>query len=286
MWPVERHTARERRPLMPVTATPRTGELTGRTALVTGASRGIGAAISRSLDAAGARVVLVARSVAALEEVAAELRNDPVVIVADLGTADAPRTVMRRVEETTGAIDVLVNNAGGADAAGVANTLDPVAADRSWGLYLRTPILLGGLAAERMASQGGGSIVNVSSGLSRQGMPGVSLYSALRAGIESATRSLAAEWGPYRVRVNAVSPGATRTVLGSWITGDEAVMRRYLEKVPLGRVGDPEDIASAVRFLSSPQSAYVTGQTLAVDGGWGTSVPNPAAGGFTLSQPE
>jgi NAD(P)-dependent dehydrogenase (short-subunit alcohol dehydrogenase family) len=128
-----------------------------------------------------------------------------------------------------------------------------------------------------MAARDGGSIVNISSGLGQLGMPGVSVYSALRAGIEAATRSLAAEWGHGRVRVNAVSPGATRTSLGSWITGNETVARRYLENVPLGRVGEPEDIAAAVLFLSSPRSAYITGQTLAVDGGWVTTAPNPAA---------
>jgi meso-butanediol dehydrogenase/(S,S)-butanediol dehydrogenase/diacetyl reductase len=79
--------------------------------------------------------------------------------------------------------------------------------------------------------------------------------------------------------VNTVSPGATRTTLGSWITGDEAIARRYLERVPLGRVGEPEDIAAAVLFLSSPGGAYITGQTLAVDGGWVTSATNPAVPG-------
>ncbi|HEX4359485.1 MAG TPA: SDR family oxidoreductase, partial [Pseudonocardia sp.] len=133
-----------------------------------------------------------------------------------------------------------------------------------------------GLAAERMAARGGGSIVNISSGLGQVGMPGVSVYSAMRGGIESATRSLAAEWGPVGVRVNTVSPGATRTTLGSWITGDEAIAGRYLQRVPLGRVGEPEDIAAAVLFLSSPGGAYITGQTLAVDGGWVTSALNPA----------
>jgi 3-oxoacyl-[acyl-carrier protein] reductase len=106
-------------------------------------------------------------------------------------------------------------------------------------------------------------------------MPGVSVYSALKAGIEAATRSLAAEWGHGRVRVNTVSPGATRTSLGSWITGERDRRAPIPGEVPVGRVGEPEDIAAAVLFLSSPQSAYITGQTLAVDGGWVTTAPNP-----------
>jgi NAD(P)-dependent dehydrogenase (short-subunit alcohol dehydrogenase family) len=258
------------------TTVARPGELSGKNAIVTGASRGIGAAISRSLAEAGARVVLVARSASALKEVATDLEHDPVLIAADLTRPDAPHTVMAQAEEAAGRIDILVNNAGGGGASGPAHTLDVAATDDSWALYLRAPILLSGLAAAHMASRGGGAIVNVSSGLSQQGMPGVSVYSALKAGIEAATRSLAAEWGPAQVRVNAVSPGVIRTSLGSWVTDDEAVTRRYLGKVPLGRVGEPDEIATAVRFLCGPQSAYVTGQTLAVDGGWVTSVRNPA----------
>jgi NAD(P)-dependent dehydrogenase (short-subunit alcohol dehydrogenase family) len=209
-------------------------------------------------------VLLVGRSAATLEEVAAGLPNDPVVIAADLTRPDAHRVIVDRAEEAAGGIDILVNNAGGGGVTGPAHRLAVADTDVSWALYLRGPLLLSGLVAERMAACDGGSIVNISSGIGQLGMPGVSVYSALKAGIEAATRSLAAEWGHGRVRVNTVSPGATRTSLGSWIT--EAVARRYLENIPLGRVGEPEDIAAAVLFLSSSQSAYITGQTLAVCG--------------------
>jgi NAD(P)-dependent dehydrogenase (short-subunit alcohol dehydrogenase family) len=249
--------------------------LAGKNAIVTGASRGIGAAISRTFADAGARVVLVGRDRATLEEVASELPHNPVVVAADLSEPDAPATVIGLAKQAVGPIDVLVNNAGGGPAAGYAHTLTVADADVSWALYLRAPILLSGLAAADMAEHGGGSIVNISSGLGQRGMPGVSLYSGLRGGIEAASRALAAEWGSSQVRVNVVSPGATRTTLGSWITGDDAVTGRYLETVPLDRVGEPEDIAAAVLFLGSPQSAYVSGQTLAVDGGWSTTVASP-----------
>jgi NAD(P)-dependent dehydrogenase (short-subunit alcohol dehydrogenase family) len=250
--------------------------LAGKTALVTGASRGIGAAISRSLADAGARIVLVGRTRSTLEELAAELPHDPVVIVADASTADAATTIMEQAQHAAGAVSVLVNNAGGGGA-GLAHTLKVDDADSAWALNLRTPLLLAGLAAAGMAEHGGGSIVNITSGVSQQGMAGVSLYSALKSGLESATRSLAAEWGPAGVRVNVVSPGVTRTELGSWVAGNEAVTKKYLEKVPLGRIGEPADIAAAVLFLSSPASTYVTGQVLAVDGGWVTTAPSPLA---------
>jgi NAD(P)-dependent dehydrogenase (short-subunit alcohol dehydrogenase family) len=124
----------------------------------------------------------------------------------------------------------------------------------------------------------GDQVVSISSGLSRQGMPGVSVYSGLRGGIQAATRALAAEWGGRGVRCNVVSPGAIRTTLGAWITDNATARAKYLEKVPLGRVGEPDDIAAAVLFLASPAASYITGQTLAVDGDWVTTAPSPVAG--------
>ncbi|MBB4789667.1 SDR family NAD(P)-dependent oxidoreductase [Streptomyces nodosus] len=260
-----------------MTADTSVAELGGKHAIVTGASRGIGAAISRALAGAGARVLLVGRSEETLARVAAELPNDPVVMAVDLTRPDAHQTVMNRAEEVFGTVDVLVNNAGGGGAHGPLHTVPLADADTSWDLYLRAPLFLSALAAMNMAGHGGGSIVNISSGLGQQGMAGTSVYSALRAGIEGATRALAAEWGAQQVRVNAVCPGVTRTTLGSWVTADAATFNRYLGKVPLGRIGEPEDIAAAVLFLSTARSSYITGQTLNVDGGWATSVPNPAA---------
>jgi NAD(P)-dependent dehydrogenase (short-subunit alcohol dehydrogenase family) len=247
--------------------------LAGKTALVTGGSRGIGAAISRRLAGAGARLVLVGRDESTLKAVASELPNEPVVVVADLAESRAPLTVLDQAKSAVGTINVLVNNAGG-PGGGPSDQLTPEVADKVWALGLRAPMLLAGYAAAEMAKDGGGSIVTISSGLSRQGMAGVSLYSAVKGGMESATLALAAEWGPGQVRVNVVSAGATRTELGAWIVENQAVRENYLKKVPLGRVGEPDDIADTVLFLSSPAGSYITGQVIAVDGGWGTSAPS------------
>ncbi|WP_297542897.1 SDR family oxidoreductase [Amycolatopsis sp.] len=248
-------------------------------AIVTGASRGIGAAVSIALAGAGARVVLVGRVRETLEAVARRLPNDPVVVVADVAHPEAPQSIVEQAEAAVGQFDVLVSNAGGGDAVGPANTLSVDQADALWALNLRAPVLLGGLVAAKMAETGGGSVVNMSSGLGQQGMPDVSLYSAVKGGLDAATRSLAAEWGSASVRFNVVSPGITRTELGAWIAADEKAQSKYLEKVPLGRIGEPDDVAATVLFLSSPASAYITGQTLAVDGGWVTTAPSvfPAA---------
>ena len=239
---------------------------------MTGAGRGIGAAVSRRLAGAGARLVLVGRNRDDLEKIAVELPHDPIVVVADVAEPDSPTRILDAAR-AIGGVDVLVNNAGGGTPAGPAHTLSLTDADRAWALDLRAPLLLAGGAAADMAARGGGSVVNISSGLSMQGMPGVSLYSALKAGMEGATRSLAAEWGAAGVRVNTISPGVIRTALGSWVTGNEATLEAYLQKVPLGRVGEPDEVAAAVLFLSSPDGAYITGQTLSVDGGWVTTAP-------------
>jgi NAD(P)-dependent dehydrogenase (short-subunit alcohol dehydrogenase family) len=251
--------------------------LAGKTALVTGGARGLGASISRSLAGAGARLVLVGRDKSTLDAFAAELPNNPVVVAADLYEAGAPLAVLDQAREAVGTIDVLVNNAGGGGG-GRSDELTPEAADQGWALNLRAPLLLAGHAAADMARNGGGSIVNISSSLSRQGMAGTSLYGALKGGLESYTLALAAEWGHGQVRVNVVSPGATRSDLGAWVVDNETVRANYLTKVPLGRVGEPEDIAAAVLFLSSPASSYITGQIISVDGGWATTAPSPLLG--------
>ncbi|MET7992569.1 SDR family oxidoreductase [Amycolatopsis sp. NPDC005232] len=246
-------------------------DLTGRTALVTGASRGIGAAVSRVLSEAGARVVLVGRYAQTLAAVARELPGDADVVAADLARPDAPAEILA----AAGPVDVLVNNAGSGTGAGFADRLQLADVDEAWAVYLRAPIVLSGLAAAGMAARGGGSVVTLSSGAAHQGLPGLSVYSGLRAGAEAATRALAAEWGSRGVRFNAVSPGAVRTTLGAWIVDDDSARAKYLETVPLGRVGEPDDVAAAVLFFASPASSYITGQTLAVDGGWVTTALSP-----------
>jgi NAD(P)-dependent dehydrogenase (short-subunit alcohol dehydrogenase family) len=247
--------------------------LEGRTALVTGAGRGLGAAISRRLDAAGARVALVGRDEATLTRLAAEFDHDPVVLPADLSRSDAPRAVLEAAVAALGRLDVLVNNAGRSHG-GASHALDPEEVDAVIALNVRAPLLLAGIAAERMARDGGGSIVNISSALAGLGIPANSVYAASKGAIEGATRALAAEYGPANVRVNAVRPAITRSDMSAPLLADDAVVRTYLKRVPLGSVGEPEDIAAAVQFLATSESAYVTGQTIDVDGGWGATAPS------------
>lgn len=235
--------------------------LEGKTALVTGASRGIGRAIAIELARAGASVVVGYNSGAEeAEAVAAETGGR--AVQADVSD---PAQAKRLVEEA-GELDVLVNNAG--------LTRDGLIArmsDEDWRVVLDTN--LGGVfhtcraAARGMMKRRAGAIVNVSSIVGVHGNPGQTNYSASKAGIIGFTKALARELGNRGVRANVVAPGYVRTRLTEVL--DEELTGQMLASTPLGRLGEPEDIASAVRFLCSDEASYITGEVLLVDGGLG-----------------
>ena len=245
-----------------------THPLTGKTVLVTGGGRGLGAAISRRVAAAGARVALVGRNKDRLQEVANGLPHDPLIVPADLGEPDAPLAVLDQVISVFGTLDVLVNNAG-LGHVGSSDQLTPREVGQVLGLNARAALLLAGHAAGHMARSGGGSIVTISSALSNRGNPMNSLYSASKGALDAAARALAAEWGPSGVRVNVVRPAVTRSDMATDILDNPDMQATYRCSVPLGRVGEPADVAEAVLFLAA--SSYVTGQLLDLDGGWGAT---------------
>jgi 3-oxoacyl-[acyl-carrier protein] reductase len=239
----------------------RWASLEGRTALVTGASRGIGRAIATELAAAGAAVVVGYRSgQEEAEALASELGGR--AVQADVSK---PEEAARLVDEA-GDLDVLVNNAG--------LTRDGLLArmsDDDWETVLRTNLFsvfyTCRAVARPMMKKRGGAIVNVSSIVGVHGNWGQTNYAASKAGIIGFTKSLAKELGSRNVRANVVAPGYITTALTDVLPED--VTKGMLDQTPLGRLGDPEDVARAVRFLCSDAASFITGEVLLVDGGLG-----------------
>ena len=235
--------------------------LEGKSALVTGASKGIGRAVAQSLAEAGASVVVGYRSGAdEAEALAAELGGR--AVQADVSDADEAR----RLVEEAGDVDILVNNAG--------VTRDGLIArmpDDDWRTVLETNLssvfYTCRAVARPMMKRRGGAIVNVSSIVGLHGNPGQTNYSASKAGIIGFTKALARELGPRGVRANVVAPGYVTTQLTTVLP--EELQQAMLANTPLGRLGDPEDVAGAVRFLCSDEAAFITGEVLLVDGGLG-----------------
>jgi NAD(P)-dependent dehydrogenase (short-subunit alcohol dehydrogenase family) len=242
------------------------GALDGRTAIVTGAGRGIGAAIATALDAAGARVALVARSVDELEATAGTLINDPVVVPADLGTPAGPTDAMATaLAAFSGRIDVLVNNAGTALRKDT-EALTAAEMDLLWNVNVRSALLATAAVLPAMIAAGTGSIISISSISGRRGAPRRALYAATKAALDGMTRALAMEYGPRGIRANAVAPGVVETEM--WpVLADPAVADEVLRHIPTRRTSTPEEVADTVVFLASDASRAITGEILSADGG-------------------
>lgn len=240
--------------------------LAHRTAVVTGASRGIGAATARALDRAGARVALVARNREDLEKVAATLENEPVVVAADLSEGTAASRVATDAQSALGPVDILVNNAAVGARLATVDT-DAAVIDGMLAVNVRTPLLLIGALLPAMIERGSGSIINLSSVSGRVGTPRRAAYAASKGAIDAATRSLAMELGPYGIRVNSVAPGVVDTAMWEKNKKVPGVVEAVERLTPLRRWGTPEDIADVIVFLASESARFVTGEVISADGG-------------------
>lgn len=242
--------------------------LVGRTAFVTGSSRGIGAAIARRLAADGARVMLHARTDRARAETLAQDIGAAGVLTGDLGEGETASALVREAHERLGGLDILVLNAGGGSS-GMAADLSLDTIDRTLAFNLRATILAGSEFA-RLSASAAGRIVFISSGMATHGAPGVSVGAAAKAGSESFIRSLAQELGPRGVTCNSVAPGCTRTEMIAGQSWPDAVP----PWTALRRLGEPSDIADIVAFLASDDGRWVTGVTIPANGGLITTAAN------------
>ncbi len=242
-------------------------DLSGKTAVVTGASRGIGEASARALDAAGARVVLCGRTAADLERVAADLDQDPVVIRADLAEPGAGTELAESVLGAVDGVDVLVNNAG-IPMRRTPEKLTEDDVDLVFAVNVRSLLMLSIGLGREMVERGGGSIVNISSVASLRGPLGRVAYAGTKGAVDAITRALAADWGPRGVRVNSIAPGLIATAIWEEARNNVPGLTEQLAGgVALKRWGYGDDVADVVVFLASDAARYVTGETLAVDGG-------------------
>lgn len=238
-------------------------QLRGKTALVTGASRGIGRAIAEELVGLGADVLLVARDAAPLAEAARLL--GAAHVAADVTTADG-RAAIVAAARARGPLHVLVHNAG-SNVRGPLTSYDDTTIERLLHLNLTAPLLLSRDLHPALRDAHGASVIHIGSVAGHIALATGVAYAAAKAGLAQATRTLALEWAGDQIRVNAVSPWYTRTPLVEPILGKPDTLAAILARTPLGRIAEPREIATAVAFLAMSASSYITGQTLIVDGG-------------------
>lgn len=245
-------------------------DLSGRVAIVTGASSGFGDRFARVLAAAGCQVVAAARRLDRLQALAREV--DAVVPVrTDVAVDDDCRALVAGTLERFGRVDVLVNNAGLSDSPDRAESEDPKRFRDVIEVNLNAPFVLSSLVARSMIEAGrGGSIINITSVHARVGSaPNTqAAYVASKGGLENLTRELALQWARYDIRVNALAPGYFETELTAEMIGSESGLRWIERNTPLRRPGAPHELDGALLYLASDASSYVTGQVVAVEGGW------------------
>ncbi len=253
--------------------------LADRVVLVTGGGHGIGRAIAEIFARDGSRVAVADRSLEAAERVAAairgELGGDAVPVTVDVRDAASVAAAVGEVIERFGQIDVLVNNAGIYPNTPVVE-MDEAEWDAVFDTNVKGMFLVSRAVAKRMIERGqGGKMVNISSGAAESGRVGAAHYCASKAAVNMFTRVLALELAPHEIAVNAVAPGLIE--VPGWSLSEEYIAA-LVSATPMGRIGQPEDIARAVRYLASPEATFITGTVLGVDGGSLAGRPVPLSG--------
>ena len=246
-------------------------QLTGKTAIVTGASRGIGEAIAKGFAEAGADAVLVSRNMAALEEVAKEIEKigrKALPISADIGNLKEVEGIVERTLKVFPRIDILVNNAGISPVLKKAEETELKEWEEIVRVNLTGTFLCCQAIGKVMIKQGGGKIINMISVGAVVAFPRQIGYCATKGGILQLTKVLAVEWARHNIQVNAIGPAYLETELTKKMRESKIISQDLLQRTPIGRFGKPEEIVGAALYLASGASSYMTGQTVFIDGGW------------------
>lgn len=244
--------------------------LEGRVAIVTGAGRGIGRGIAEVLASRGADLAIAARSADEIKEVAALVRSEyggrAIAIPTDISDAGAVQRLVDRTVSELGGLDILVNNSG-IIASSPFLEMPQEDFDRVMDTNLRGTVLCCRAAGRLLVEQGSGKVINMASTYATRGVVGMSAYCASKAAILNLTRSLALEWAASGVQVNSVAPGYIESGMNSEIRADDEQLKRTLRFIPAHRMGTPEEVGYLVAYLASPDSDFVTGESIVIDGG-------------------
>ncbi len=246
-------------------------DLKGRSALVTGGSKGLGAAMAGALAGAGADVAITSRHLDQSEATARKIEEETgrrvLAVQMDVSEREQVEAGIGCIEADFGKIDILINNAG----INIRSHLAELK-DEDWNRVIDTNLhgvmYCARAVGKGMISREYGRVVNVSSTLGHVAIPGRTAYAASKGAVIQFTKVLALEWAPHGITVNALCPGPFLTEINTPVVKDKEVYEKFKEAVPLGRFGDPEEIGGAALFLSSDASSYMTGTTLLIDGGW------------------
>jgi 2-deoxy-D-gluconate 3-dehydrogenase len=245
-------------------------DFTGKVALVTGGSRGLGKAIAMNMAEKGAQVIICSRKQENLDQTVEEFQKAGVDIMAqaaNVGKSDQVENLFQAAQERFGKLDILVNNVG-------MNILTPSvteAEERLWDKIMETNLkgtfLTSSRAADLMKKSGGGKIINISSIAAKQAAGGMGIYCVAKAGVEMLTKVLAVELAPEHINVNAVAPCVVKTKFSQPFWSDEVLLGEITKTIPMGRIAEIDDVVGTVLFLASGLSDFITGETITVDGG-------------------
>jgi dehydrogenase/reductase SDR family member 4 len=246
-------------------------QLTGKVAIITGASKGIGEAMAQMLAAQGAKVVVNSRKQDAVDEVAqaiVQTGGEAIGVAGQVGNKEDCQHIFDAAMQAFGRVDILINNAATNPVFGPVENTDDKAFNKIMEVNVKAPFELAKLCLPVMQANGGGSIINISSigGVSPE--QGLGIYSVSKAALISLTKVMAHEWGKHNIRANVICPGLIETKFSEALWNNEKILKYFLSQLPLGRVGQPDEIAGLALFLASDASGYCTGGVFVADGGY------------------